>query len=255
MQTRSLIIDLGNTRIKWAILTSPRDEPLRHGAIEAQRGSAGARSWVDLVLHTLMDEPDPDWLIYGASGGLNPDAINEFIDRLGRPVAVHVTPKTHGYVSSSYTTPQTLGTDRWAAVHAAYDQDPTAHWLIINVGTATTVDFLSNDATYRGGVILPSLEMQAEALHEKTAKLPEVSISHPLPLLGLSTEQAIAAGLWNVYSLGILGIRDQLNAQYGPHKLIVTGGGWTEAMTAFFTPDVHDPWLVMRGLMALGQSK
>ncbi len=71
-----------------------------------------------------------------------------------------------------YERPDQLGPDRWAALIAARALHPSGPALVVNAGTATTVDMLSGDGTFLGGCILPGVELMRFVLHEHTGRLP-----------------------------------------------------------------------------------
>jgi type III pantothenate kinase len=93
-----------------------------------------------------------------------------------------------------YETPETLGTDRIAAVAGAFNIFPGKEILVIDAGTAITYDFLS-DAVYKGGNISPGLMMRFRALNKFTGKLPLVSPKTLYTFPGKNTTDAITAGV------------------------------------------------------------
>jgi type III pantothenate kinase len=122
-----------------------------------------------------------------------------------------------------YDTPETLGTDRIAAVAGAYNLFPGNEILVIDAGTAITFDFLSVDI-YKGGNISPGLTMRFKALNQFTGRLPLVSISENYSSPGENTTDAIRAGV-------ITGITYEINEyirtfvkKHADYKIILTGG-------------------------------
>ena len=93
-----------------------------------------------------------------------------------------------------YETPETLGTDRIAAVAGAFNLFPLSETLVIDAGTAITYDFLSA-GIYKGGNISPGLTMRFKALNEFTRKLPLVSLTDNYTIPGRNTVDAILAGV------------------------------------------------------------
>jgi type III pantothenate kinase len=75
-------------------------------------------------------------------------------------------------VRNLYERPELLGPDRWAALIAARALHPAGPALVVNAGTATTVDMLSGDGRFLGGAILPGAELMRFVLHEHTGRLP-----------------------------------------------------------------------------------
>jgi type III pantothenate kinase len=122
-----------------------------------------------------------------------------------------------------YETPETLGTDRIAAMAGAYNLYPATEILVIDAGTAITFDFLSCDA-YKGGNISPGLMIRFKALNKFTGKLPFVSPTENYSFPGKNTNDAIMAGV-------ITGVIYEINEyirtfekKHTDYKIILTGG-------------------------------
>jgi type III pantothenate kinase len=141
-----------------------------------------------------------------------------------------------------YDTPETLGTDRIAAIAGAYALFPGRDILVIDAGTALTFDFLANDV-YKGGNISPGLSMRFKALNKFTGRLPLVKPSEIYTSPGRNTTDAIAAGV-------ITGILYEINEyirtfekEHTDFKIILTGGD-SELIkkntmpTIVFAPDI-----------------
>jgi type III pantothenate kinase len=95
-----------------------------------------------------------------------------------------------------YRTPQTLGMDRVAAaVGAAAQSRATHHLLVIDVGTAITIDYVTADGIYKGGNISPGVELRFKSLHHFTGRLPLIDEQGEIPSLGYDTETAIRSGV------------------------------------------------------------
>lgn len=94
-----------------------------------------------------------------------------------------------------YDTPNSLGVDRIAAAVGAYSQKPGKNLLIIDVGTAITIDYVSQEGVYKGGNISPGMDMRFKSLNDYTIKLPLIKKEGDIPKLGYDTETAIRAGV------------------------------------------------------------
>ncbi len=122
-----------------------------------------------------------------------------------------------------YNTPETLGSDRIAAVAGAYNLFPGAEILVIDAGSAITFEYLSG-TTYRGGNISPGLQMRFKALNKFTGKLPLISQPGEYSFPGQNTTDAITAGV-------IMGVTYEINEyirtfekKHKDFKVILTGG-------------------------------
>jgi type III pantothenate kinase len=94
-----------------------------------------------------------------------------------------------------YKTPETLGVDRIAAAVGAWIQQPNSNILVIDMGTAITIDFVSQSGIYKGGNISPGMDLRFKALNHFTDKLPLVNETGEIPALGYDTETAIRSGV------------------------------------------------------------
>ncbi|MGH9488352.1 MAG: type III pantothenate kinase [Terriglobales bacterium] len=123
-----------------------------------------------------------------------------------------------------YDSPADVGADRIANAVAGF----AAHGgplIIVDFGTATTLDVVSAKGEYCGGVICPGLAISAEALFARTARLQRVEIRDPGRLIGSTTVGSIQSGLYYGYLSLVDGLIERLRAELGPEtKAIATGG-------------------------------
>jgi len=148
--------------------------------------------------------------------------------------------------------PQRVGIDRLAAAAAAAVVKPAAEGaIIVDCGTAATVDMVAADGRFLGGAILPGPTLMARALAQGTSKLPEVrALEHfdPPPLPGRNTREAIAAGIgW-----GMRGAIAELVARgrlvLGPSAPVILTGGWSRAILPAVPGATEMPDLVLLGI-------
>ena len=132
--------------------------------------------------------------------------------------------KTPLPIKNLYSTPETLGKDRLAAVVGASYLQPEANLLVIDAGTAITYDFIDSQKAYHGGNIAPGIEMRLRALHEFTQKLPLVKAEKESPLLGTDTQSAILSGVLHGIVFEINGYIDALKFKYPELLVFLTGG-------------------------------
>jgi type III pantothenate kinase len=122
-----------------------------------------------------------------------------------------------------YESPETLGTDRIAAVAGAFDLFPGAEILVIDAGTAITFDFLSGNI-YKGGNISPGITMRFKALNKFTGKLPLVSSTDNFTSPGRNTIDAITAGVITGVTYEINEYIRTFEKKQTDFKIILTGG-------------------------------
>ena len=138
--------------------------------------------------------------------------------------ALFLGPGTRTGMAILYETPQEVGADRVADAVAAYEKygGPS---IVVDLGTAITFDCISAKGEYVGGVIMPGIGIAAEALFQRTAKLPRVEIREPDRVIGTNTINSIQSGLFYGAVDAMDGMLDRLGAVLGkPIKVIATGG-------------------------------
>lgn len=147
-----------------------------------------------------------------------------------------------------YDNPREVGADRVvdaAAVRALYGVPA----CVVDFGTATTFDAVSAAGDYLGGAIAPGVGISAQALFERTAKLPRVELTRPPSAIGRNTVHSMQSGLLFGYVGLVEGMVARFKAELGPETRIVATGGLA-GMIARETDvvDVVDPWLTLHGL-------
>jgi type III pantothenate kinase len=147
-----------------------------------------------------------------------------------------------------YDNPREVGADRVAdaaAVRALYGVPA----CVVDFGTATTFDAVSAEGDYLGGAIAPGIGIAAQALFERTAKLPRVELTRPPSAIGRSTVHSIQSGLLFGYVGLVEGMVARFKAELGPETRIIATGGLAEIIARETEViDKVDPWLTLHGL-------
>ncbi|MFI3239699.1 MAG: type III pantothenate kinase [Bacteroidales bacterium] len=147
-----------------------------------------------------------------------------------------------------YKTPETLGYDRVAAAIGASEVKSGVNLLIIDAGTAITLDILTADGEYLGGNISPGVKMRFQALNHFTNKLPLIDVNGDIPAVGYDTETAIRSGVVGGVIAEIDGyIRENL-IKFGDLTVFMTGGDSTFLVKQIKSCIFEDENLLMRGL-------
>lgn len=212
-----LLFDFGNSRLKWAL----SDRGIQQsGSLDEQELSSLADN-LDKAMNSI-DAPDEAW-ISSVAGDIATDKLKDWLRERwsleGR--AITANSEVHDVVNS-YVQPESLGSDRWAALVAVrhrYTQPAS----IIDCGTAVTIDFISDNRFY-GGVILPGLQLSRNSLITSTAKL-HFKDSQPISSISTSTSAGILSGTL----LGLVGAIEHIVKQQQqntglPPRIYLTGG-------------------------------
>ena len=161
---------------------------------------------------------------------------------------VELNSKTALPVTIKYKTPDTLGNDRIAAVVGASGMFPSSDLLIVDAGTCITYDFINSKKQYFGGGISPGINMRFKALNNFTDKLPLVSQSQDVDLIGGTTQDSILSGVLNGVVAEIDGIIDKYKQKYPTLKIIFTGGDVNYFDKKLKNDIFADSNLVLKGL-------
>ena len=149
-----------------------------------------------------------------------------------------------------YSNPREIGADRIAAAIGASALKLNNHIIVVDMGTATTVDVITKDSEYWGGAILPGINMMMHALSSGTAQLPSVEIVEPEKACGTSTVTAIQSGLY----YGTLGSIRELISRFtnevfkGEKPVIIATGGFSNLFRESGLFDRIESQLVLDGL-------
>jgi len=157
---------------------------------------------------------------------------------------------THVPIQNSYSTPETLGKDRLAAVIGASFLKPNTDILVIDAGTAITYDFIDSKSVYRGGNIAPGLDMRLRSLHEFTQKLPLVQAQVESPELGNDTQSALISGALYGIVYEIDGYINTLKIKYPQLSVFLTGGS-----TFYFDTKLKNAIFAERNLVLIGLNR
>lgn len=245
-----LLIDIGNTRIKWAVVDEAAALGSWHtfGAVAHARGSES--DFFDAV-EAWQQLPISRALVANVAGDEKRSMLQQ---RLPIPIDWFVSPPQAAGVRNDYREPTQLGCDRFAAAIGAHALFPASELLIVNCGTATTIDVVSADGNFSGGMILPGLHLMIESLARDTAQLPLVTISASSQKFADNTNDAITSGC---VAAQIGAIEHAFAFQLASHatlRCIVSGGAAAEIAPQLSIPYTRVENLVLTGLHAYALS-
>lgn len=164
-----------------------------------------------------------------------------------------VGPGTKTGLSIKVKDPSGVGADRIVNAVAAKELYGFPS-VVIDFGTATSFDVLSQDGEYLGGIIAPGLQVSLDALVGSTAKLPKIQIQKPTRLIGNDTESAMRSGVVLGYECLVEGLVRKLKDELGDLKAIVATGGYGKLFSElpdFFTE--YAPDLTLQGLRIIAK--
>ena len=251
-----LAVDVGNNRVKVGSFAISAEaglpEPQATWTFPGNAPSLG-----DVVADCGQSGQPLHWWI----GSVNRPTASRLIDWLGemRPQdAITLLASGDLPLKVNLPRPDMVGIDRLlAAVAANRIRQADRPAIIVDVGTAVTVDLVSTDGAFQGGAILPGIEMSARALHDYTDLLPRIEMSElaePPEPLGKATEPAMRSGLyWGaVGAVRELTSRMMADSSIEP-ELLVTGGAGPMVAKLLSHSAHHVPHLTLAGIALTAQ--
>jgi type III pantothenate kinase len=259
-----LAIDVGNSRVKFGVFervtTSTTRSALPQIVAMISVAAAETIDWATVLTGLAAWSPS---MATAVIAGANPAGVERLLSTW--PAALPATPGVVRQASElplrvNTEHPDKVGIDRLldaVAANVLRRSDDAA--VIVDAGTATTVDLVSADGSFEGGAILPGLELGARALHQYTALLPMIDVpallERPVAPIGKNTREAIGSGLW----FGQIGAIRELIALFSeragrPPLVLATGGNGRSLAPALESNARFEPDLALRGLAHIAQS-
>ena len=231
-----LLIDAGNTRIKWAL---------------AEAGSQPGH-WIasGAVTHAELNHLPASWqerritraIVANVAGSKLRDQLQLMIP--AQAIDWFVSRAELDGMRNAYRKPAQLGCDRFAAALGARALEPEKRLIVATCGTATTIDALCADSVFLGGMILPGLGLMAASLARNTAQLPQVSAAAALPSgFADNTDDAILSGCLAAQA----GAIERAFAQHGAALCVLSGGA-----APFIAPQLKVPYRLVDNIVLIG---
>ena len=257
----NLTLDIGNTAVKWAtfegksLVESGKWHPegelntleKKKNVVKKVENEATENIGGTQTTNCLPPATNIDRAMVCASGE-NPEVVS-MLSTFRIPFST-LTSSTPLPIKLDYKTPETLGADRIADACGAVSLHPGEACLVIDAGTCITVDFVDAAGVYHGGAIMPGLQMNLQALHTFTAKLPLIDLEgvEKAPVLGRSTEESILAGTLGATLLALAGFVTLYKEKSPDLRVILTGGDAERLMALGVGGWEHMPHLTLIGL-------
>lgn len=254
-----LACDIGNTRAKFGLFELLEQQPPRVLATTAieHTSSADQVAALNTWLSRQTDSPEQT-LISGSNPPVRDELLQSWPDQLPQP---HIIERADQIpLTVAVDEPSKVGMDRLltalAATRTFHPGEPT---VVVDSGTATTINFLNAAGEFCGGVILPGMRLSARALHDYTARLPlldmdllDVTDQPELP--GRNTEDAIRSGLFWGQVGAVREIRQRITtADDGIQPACLVTGGGGKRMAQVLQPCQFVDCLTLHGLALLAE--
>ena len=250
----ALLLDVGNTRLKWGEFD---------GNAIRRTGHIALKKIHDEGLSALTSKLPRDVTAVSASNV----AGTSFATRLSGVIGMHCSCDVHfarserkAYgVTNSYRQPRLMGVDRWVAMVGAWAELESA-CLIVDAGTAVTIEAIDDDGQHIGGQIIPGVALMASALADETRDIPKVgrragAFAKGMNMFSSDTAKAVASGTQNALVGAIeRAVRTLRSGGYDP-TIILTGGDASRILKSLAETPLHRPHLVLQGLAHMLESR
>jgi type III pantothenate kinase len=248
----TLLVDIGNSRVKWARLEA--------GGPGAQSAAAYAGWSAEDWRAALFAGAPVGRVVASSVAGESADAALDAATRVvtGHPVRFVATTRAAGGVRNGYSDPGLLGVDRWLAAIGAYAR-VSGSCVVADIGTAATIDVVAADGRHLGGYIVPGPQLMVASLHRSTSDLASHHASSGAARANSgfadNTRDAIERGCrLALAALVDRSVADAERATGDRPRLVVTGGAASEVLPQLLSAFEHLPDLVLRGLAVLADS-
>ena len=244
-----LAIDLGNTNLTFGIFEG---DQLRHDwRLATRRDSMPDElglSMVQLMRQEGFDPKSVDAVVVASVVPPLNSALVQAVERYFDREPLLVGPGVKTGLKIHYRDPREVGADRIVAAMAAFKKYG-GPLIIIDFGTGTTYDVVSQEGDYLGGAIAPGMGISVEALYERAARLQRVELKAPATVIGRTTAESMQAGIIFGFTAQVEGMVDRIRKELGAEPRVIATGGFA-GLIAAQTPVIKlvDQRLMLEGL-------
>ncbi|MBP9115944.1 MAG: type III pantothenate kinase [Acidimicrobiia bacterium] len=238
-----LVFDIGNTTISYSLYDDGLVNPKRIRSNEIKT----TQDITELVISALKESNNElDEIVVCAGVSRIRALVYDYASVSTIPVHFVYGSNLCG-AKISYETPETIGPDRVAnsiAAQVIYKKNV----IVVDCGTAITIDAIDENGIFVGGVIAPGIETQRNSLTQSAPALPEVELSVPDDILGSNTIDCIKSGVIFGSSSMIDSVVGKISAKNGYNTFVLTGGNSHILKSILETDFIHDDFFTLKGL-------
>lgn len=242
-------IDVGNTNVVMGLYKG--QELITHWRIatdHARQADEYAMLILELFERSGQDPASVEGIIMASVVPPLDGVFEKLFLRYFRQSPLMVKAGVRTGIHVRYDNPAEVGADRIVNAVAAFFHfgGPAC---VVDLGTATTFDAISAEGDYLGGAIAPGIGIAAEALFQRTAKLPRIDLVRPSAVIGKNTVQSMQSGMLFGYVGLVEGLVARFRAELGPEMRVIATGGLASLIAAETDIiDMVEPWLTLEGL-------
>lgn len=244
-----ITIDIGNTNVVIGIYQN--ETLIAHWRLSSQTARTHDESWILLSSLIKANAIEIAKIHGGIISSVVPNLTSTFIQVLEdyfhfEPIVVNSDLNID--LKILYEDPRAVGADRICNAVAGFHRFG-GPLVVLDFGTATTFDVISENKEYLGGIIAPGIELTASILHQRAAKLPKVELKFPASIIGTTTESSIQSGLMFGTVELINGLINRIEQELGTNVKNVATGGLASVVAPYTNRIEHvEPFLTLEGL-------
>lgn len=248
----NLLVDVGNTFVKWGRYRDTPQAPAIKSCLDYGHALLDEMGSLAFILRRF---PAPRHIVISNVAGTRMRSLLLRVLEIWNdaPAPYWLIPREEQCgVKNGYRNPAQLGSDRWAALIGARAIVGGKSTVVVSCGTATTIDLLTADGRFAGGVILPGVGLMVRALHQNTASLPDADgeyVENPL-----QTVDAIVTGCQHAQAGAIERVFHLHSAKHPGLHCLLSGGAGGAIAQRLTIPFQHRDNLVLEGLHRISQT-
>ena len=249
----TLLLDVGNSHLKWGVCFGDAIADTGRCSLQDLQRQGAAN------LETYLPEGIDAAIACNVAGGAVASMLDDFMhSTFGSRIEFVKSSAAAGGVTNAYQDPERLGVDRWVAMIGARAAT-TAACLVVDAGTAITLDAIDEHGQHLGGQILPGFTLMAATLNGNTSDLPSIeadqwSAASFEPALANSTEEAIVKGIMGAILGSVERAVQSLQEDFAEAIVLLTGGDGGLIHGHLQHAAELRPNLVLEGLACLAKS-
>jgi type III pantothenate kinase len=248
-----LAIDVGNSNIVLGVFEGQRlIHSWRLATLRERTADELGLVIAGLFEHNRIDKTRVSHIVLASVVPPLTGTMQTMAERYFNTKAITVDPQHDTGMPILYDNPSEVGADRIVNAIAAFERFGKAAkrpMIVVDFGTATTFDAVTARGEYLGGAICPGVQISADALFQRAARLPRIEVRKPAQIVGRTTVGAMESGLFWGYVGMVEGLVRRMNDELGGHALCIATGGLADII-ALETPLIQhvDADLTLHGL-------
>ncbi|PID49306.1 MAG: hypothetical protein CR991_07090 [Proteobacteria bacterium] len=227
-----LLSDIGNSRLKWSWLDNA-DNGIRTPQQTIAHGTQAASEAALFHLHQLLQDHDPvqQLILVHVLGEAFTEAVHTLCQQQGCDLIVVNSQSTAYGIRLAYPNPAHFGADRFVGLLATRQLAVDQAAIIVDSGTALTIDAIKRNGEHQGGLILPGLALMCDALSQRTEARHMIEpLLEPITLFANNTRQAMGSGCLQGLAQAVQGICQRMQRELAEETQVILCGGDAERL-------------------------